>query len=51
MRILKTQEIQDKFRAQGQSAVPSTPEQLASLLQSESVRYSKTVKAAGIRAE
>ena len=51
VRILKTPEIQDKFRVLGQSAVPSTPEQLASLLQSESVRYSKTVKAAGIRAE
>jgi tripartite-type tricarboxylate transporter receptor subunit TctC len=51
VRILKTQEIQDKFRAQGQTAVPSTPEQLASLLQSESARYSKTVRAAGIRAE
>ena len=51
VRILKTQEIQDKFRAQGQSAVPSTPAELASLLQAESARYSKTVKAAGIRAE
>jgi len=49
--ILKTPEIQDKFRAQGQVAVPSTSEQLASLLQSESARYSKTTKTAGIRAE
>ena len=30
---------------------PSTPEQFGALLQSESARYSKTVKAAGIRAE
>jgi tripartite-type tricarboxylate transporter receptor subunit TctC len=51
VRILQTSEIQDKFRSQGQAAVPSTPEQLGSLLQSESARYSKTVKAAGIRAE
>jgi tripartite-type tricarboxylate transporter receptor subunit TctC len=51
VRILKTPEIQDKFRAQGQTAVPGTPEQLASLLQSESARYSKTIKTAGIRAE
>ena len=51
VRILKTPEIQEKFRAQGQTAVPSTPEQLASLLQAESARYSKTVKTAGIRAE
>ena len=51
VRILRMPEIQEKFRAQGQTAVPSTPEQLASLLQSESARYSKTVKTAGIRAE
>jgi tripartite-type tricarboxylate transporter receptor subunit TctC len=51
VRILNTSEIRDKFLAQGQTAEPSTPEQLASLLQSESARYSKTVKAAGIRAE
>jgi len=51
LRILKTAEIREKFRAQGQAAVSGTPEQLASLLQSESARYSKIVKAAGIRAE
>jgi tripartite-type tricarboxylate transporter receptor subunit TctC len=51
VRILKTAEIQEKFRAQGQTAVSSTPEQFASLLQSESARYSIIVKAAGIRAE
>jgi len=51
VRILRTAEIQEKFRVQGQAAVSSTPEQLASLLQSESARYSKIVKAAGIRAE
>ena len=51
VRVLKLPEIQDKFRAQGQSAVPGTPDQLAALLQSESARYSKVVKEAGIRAE
>jgi tripartite-type tricarboxylate transporter receptor subunit TctC len=51
VRILNTSEIQDKFRKQGQTAVPSTPEQFGSLLESESARYSNTIKTAGIRAE
>ena len=51
VRILRLAEIQEKFRSQGQSPVPSTAEQFASLLQSESVRYSKVVREAGIKAE
>ncbi|HUP95623.1 MAG TPA: tripartite tricarboxylate transporter substrate binding protein [Burkholderiales bacterium] len=51
VRILRLPEIQEKFRVQGQSSVPSTPEQFAALLQSESVRYSKVVRQAGIKAE
>ena len=51
VRIVRLAEIQEKFRAQGQSPVPSTSEQFASLLQSESVRYSKVVREAGIKAE
>ena len=51
VRIVRLAEIQEKFRAQGQSPVPSTPEQFASLLQSESARYSKVVREAGIKAE
>ena len=51
VRVLKLPEIQDKFRAQGQAAAFGTPDQFASLLQAESARYSKVVKAANIRAE
>jgi len=51
VRILRLPDIQEKFRVQGQSSVPSTPEQFAALLQSESVRYSKVVREAGIKAE
>ncbi|HYC45269.1 MAG TPA: tripartite tricarboxylate transporter substrate binding protein [Burkholderiales bacterium] len=51
VRTLKLPDVQDKFKAQGQTAAPSTPEQLAALLQSETARYSKVVKAANIRAE
>jgi tripartite-type tricarboxylate transporter receptor subunit TctC len=51
VRILRLPDIQEKFKVQGQSPVPSTPEQFASLLQSESARYSKVVREANIKAE
>jgi tripartite-type tricarboxylate transporter receptor subunit TctC len=51
VRILRLPDIQDKFRVQGQSAAPTTPEQFAALLQSENTRYSKVVREAGIKAE
>jgi tripartite-type tricarboxylate transporter receptor subunit TctC len=51
VRILRTPDIQEKFRVQGQSSAPSTPEQFAALLQSESARYSKVVREANIKAE
>ncbi len=51
VRVLKLPEIQEKFRAQGQAAAFGTTEQFGSLLQAESARYSKVVKAANIRAE
>ena len=51
VRILRMPEIQDKFRVQGMSSVPSTPEQFAALLKSESARYSKVVREAAIKAE
>jgi tripartite-type tricarboxylate transporter receptor subunit TctC len=51
VRILRLSDIQEKFRVQGQSSVPSTAEQFATLLQSESTRYSKVVREANIKAE
>jgi tripartite-type tricarboxylate transporter receptor subunit TctC len=51
VRALRAPDIQEKFKVQGMFPVPSTPEQFAALLQSESVRYSKVVREAGIKAE
>jgi tripartite-type tricarboxylate transporter receptor subunit TctC len=51
VRILRLPDVQERFRVQGLTVAPSTPEQFAALLQAESVRYSKVVKAAGIKAE
>jgi tripartite-type tricarboxylate transporter receptor subunit TctC len=51
VRALRIRDVQEKFKAQGMSAAPGTPEQFAALLQSESARYSKVVREAGIRAE
>ena len=51
VRALRIPDVQEKFKAQGMSAVPSAPEQFAALLQSESARYAKVVREAGIRAE
>jgi len=51
VRTLRIPDVQEKFKAQGMSAVPSTPEQFAALLQSETARYAKVVREAGIRAE
>ena len=51
VRALRAPDIQEKFKAQGMSPMPGTPEQFAALLQSESVRYSKVVREANIKAE
>ena len=51
VRALKLPEVQEKLRSQGIVTVPSTPEQFAAMLQSESARYTKVVREAGIRAE
>jgi tripartite-type tricarboxylate transporter receptor subunit TctC len=51
VRALRAPDIQDKFKVQGMFPLPSTPEQFAALLQSESTRYSKVVREAAIKAE
>lgn len=51
VRILRLPDIQEKLRAQGMFPASGTPEQFAALLQSESTRYAKVVREAGIRAE
>jgi tripartite-type tricarboxylate transporter receptor subunit TctC len=51
VRALRIPDVQEKFKAQGMSATPNAPEQFAALLQSESARYAKVVREAGIKAE
>ena len=44
-------DIQDKFKGYGMTPTPSTPEQFGAFLQSESARYSKAVREAGVKAD
>ena len=48
---LRNAEIQEKLKTYGMSPAPGTPEQFAALLQSESARYAKVVREAGIKAD
>ena len=48
---LNDAQIKEKLRVQDMLPRPGTPEQFAALLQSESVRYAKIVKQAGIRVD
>ena len=51
VRVLRTPEIAEKFKAQGMFPTPGTPEVFEAMLQSESARYTKVVREAGIKAE
>jgi len=44
-------EIREKLKTYGMSPAPGTPEQFGAFLQSESVRYAKVVREAGIKAD
>lgn len=44
-------DLKDKLAASGIDLVTSTPEQFGSLIRSETTRYAKVIKAAGIKAE
>lgn len=48
---LRSADIREKFRGQGMTPAPSTPEEFGAFLQSESVRYAKVVREAGIKAD
>ena len=50
-RILQLPDVKEKLSAQGGEGVGNTPEQLASLLRTESARYADIVKRANIKAE
>jgi tripartite-type tricarboxylate transporter receptor subunit TctC len=41
--------VQEKLKAQRLTPVPGTPEQFTDLLRSESARYARVIKEAGIR--
>lgn len=51
LQALRSAEIQEKFRTYGMSPAPGTPEQFGAFLQSESARYAKVVREAGIKAD
>ncbi len=48
---LRDAEIQEKLKTYGMSPVPGTPEQFGAFLQSETARYAKVVREAGIKAD
>ncbi len=51
MHIMRLPEVAPRMAADGSVAVGSTPEQFAALLKSETAKWSKVVKEAGIKAE
>ena len=48
---LKAQDVRERFAAQGVDAVGSSPAEFAAYINSEIARWSKVVKAAGIKPE
>ena len=51
VQALRNAEIKEKFKTYGMSPVPGTPEQFGAFLQSESARYARVVREAGIKAD
>jgi tripartite-type tricarboxylate transporter receptor subunit TctC len=50
-RVLRKPEVQEKLKAQGMYTAPGRPEQFAALLQSESTRFAKIVREAGVKVD
>ena len=48
---LRSAEIQEKLKTYGMSPAPGTPDEFSALLQSESARYAKVVREAGIKGD
>jgi tripartite-type tricarboxylate transporter receptor subunit TctC len=48
---LRSAEIREKFKTYGMTPAPGTPEEFGAFLQSESARYAKVVREAGIKAD
>src|SRR3989442_5829981 len=51
VRALRDAEIQEKLKTYGMSPAPGPPEQFTALLQSESAKYAKVVREAGIKGD
>jgi tripartite-type tricarboxylate transporter receptor subunit TctC len=49
MRIIKQPDVQERFASVGLDAVGSTPEELAALINKETVMYAKLVKEIGLK--
>ncbi len=50
-KALGSSDLKDKFAAAGIDTTPSSPEQFATFIRSETVRYAKVIKDAGIKPE
>jgi tripartite-type tricarboxylate transporter receptor subunit TctC len=48
---LRNADTQEKFRSHGMAPAPGTPEEFAAFLQSESARYAKAVREAGVKVD
>jgi tripartite-type tricarboxylate transporter receptor subunit TctC len=51
VRALRDPDVQEKLKAHEMAPAPGTPEQFGAFLQSESARYARVVREAGIKAE
>jgi len=51
VQALRNADTQEKFRSNGMSPEPGTSEQFGAFLQSESARYAKTVREAGVKVD
>lgn len=51
VRALRNAEVQEKFKAQGMFPSSGTPEQFATLLQSEATKYARVVREAGVKVD
>jgi len=51
VQALRNADTQEKFRSNGMSPAPGTPEEFGAFLQSESARYAKAVREAGVKVD
>lgn len=50
-KVVRMRKIQERFAASGIETLLSTPEEFQAMLESETLRWGKVVKAAGIKPE